>query len=341
MATTPILPASTPGDFHLGRITSIVAAAGTSQQHFAARPPAHIRLRTTARNLLAFAWRTADNNIHKQISTFSGQASWVMLNSFLRPRRQRKTCRKADRAREFVYRLSFEWLEPRQMLSGVAQADGPEFQVNTYTTGDQNLPKVASDAAGDYVIAYQSDDDGSGVGIFAERYSAAGLAEGSEFQVNTYTTGNQLFPSVAMDSVGDFVVTWESPEDGSDTGIYAQRYNAAGVAQGSEFQVNTYTTGHQDSPSVGMDSAGDFVIAWSSYGDGGGYGVYAQRYNTTGAAQGSQFQVNTYTTGNQGQPAVAMDLAGAFVIVWTSASEDGSDTGVYGQEYASAGAAGE
>ena len=45
-----------------------------------------------------------------------------------------------------------------------------------------------------------------------------------------------------MDSAGDFVVAWESQaEDGSNYGIYAQRYNAAGAAQGSEFLVNTYT----------------------------------------------------------------------------------------------------
>ena len=30
---------------------------------------------------------------------------------------------------------------------------------------------------------------------------------GPEFRVNTYTTGNQEYPSVAMDSIGNFVVT--------------------------------------------------------------------------------------------------------------------------------------
>jgi hypothetical protein len=30
-----------------------------------------------------------------------------------------------------------------------------------------------------------------------------------------------------------------------DGGIFAQRYNSAGVAQGSNFLVNSYTTGNQ------------------------------------------------------------------------------------------------
>jgi hypothetical protein len=51
------------------------------------------------------------------------------------------------------------------------------------------------------------------------------------------------------------------------------------VAQGGEFRVNSFTTNNQYNPAVGMDAAGDFVVAWSSYGqDGSGYGVYAQRY---------------------------------------------------------------
>ena len=91
----------------------------------------------------------------------------------------------------------------------------------------------------------------------------------------------------------------------------------ATVASGPEFQVNTYTLHNQKSPKVASDDAGDYVVVWNShYEDGSGYGVYAQRYNSTGAAQGSEFQVNTYTSGNQEQADVAMDSAGDFVVVW-------------------------
>ena len=126
---------------------------------------------------------------------------------------------------------------------------------------------MAMDSAGDFVVAWTggNNEDGSGYGIFAQRYNASGLAQGSEFRVNTYTTGTQggfstgNGPSVAMDSVGDFVITWQSyGEDGSSYGIYGQRFNASGATQGSEFQVNTYTTGSQKEAKVAMDSAGDF-----------------------------------------------------------------------------------
>ena len=98
----------------------------------------------------------------------------------------------------------------------------------------------------------------------------AGAPAGGEFQVNTTTASSQGFPSVAMDSAGNFVVVWESfGQDGSGSGVYAQRYNAAGVAQGSEFLVNTYTTGYQQYPSVAMDGSGNFVVTWQSSGQDG------------------------------------------------------------------------
>ncbi len=213
-------------------------------------------------------------------------------------------------------------------MAGVA-AVGFETRVNSFTTGDQISPVVAIDATGDYVAVWTSQgQDGSGGGLYAQRYNAAGIAQGGEFKVNSYTTSDQAAPSVAMDAAGDFVVTGQSRyQDGSGYGVYAQRYNAAGTVQGGEFKVNTYSTGQQLFPAVGMDAAGDFVITWSSNGqDGSGYGVYAQRYNSSGAVQGGEFKVNTYTTSNQFSPSIAMDAAGDFVIAF--AGGDGCGRGL-------------
>ncbi len=61
------------------------------------------------------------------------------------------------------------------------------------------------------------------------------------------------------------MVTSSSPgtsdfQDGSGTGVYAQRYSATGVAQGAEFRVNTITSNSQRDPAVAMDADGDFVV---------------------------------------------------------------------------------
>ena len=217
-----------------------------------------------------------------------------------------------------------------------------EFRANTYTGNAKGDASVAMDADGDFVVTWESAfQDGNNYGVYAQRYNASGVAQGSEFRVNAYTTGFQSGPSVAMDADGDFVVTWNSyNQDGSFNGIYGQRYNAAGVTQGSEFRVNTYTTNNQTQSSVAMDADGDFVVTWNSSGqDGSNYGIYGQRYNATGAAQGSEFRVNTYTTSTQRFSAVAMDADGDFVVTWHSSGQDGSNYGVYGQRYNATGAA--
>jgi hypothetical protein len=42
------------------------------------------------------------------------------------------------------------------------------------------------------------------------------------------------------------------------------------------------------------------LLSWHGAGtDDTGYGIFAQRYNSSGNSQGSNFLVNSYTTGNQ------------------------------------------
>jgi hypothetical protein len=217
------------------------------------------------------------------------------------------------------------------------QPRGGEFQVNTYTAGDQRDPAVASDAGGHFVVAWQSHEDGSAYSIVAQRYDAAGLPRGSEFQVNTYTTSYQWFPSVASDAVGNFVVAWTSyGQDGDRLGVFAQRYDAAGLPRASEFRVNIYTTSSQWLPSVASDAVGNFVVAWHSWTqDGDSDGVFAQRYDAAGQPQGGEFQVNTYTPGRQADAALSFDAVGNFVVAWTG--EDGSDNGIFARRYDAAG----
>jgi hypothetical protein len=160
---------------------------------------------------------------------------------------------------------------------------GTEFRVNTYTTGVQNFPSVASGTAGNFVIAWHSSNnqDGEFYGIFAQRFSSAGAPLGAEFRVNTHTTESQVFPAVASDPSGNFVVSWSSNyQDGSGTGVFGQRYASTGTPLDGEFRINTYTTASQRVPAASSDAAGNFVVVWQSYDqDGSLNGIYAQRYS--------------------------------------------------------------
>ncbi len=231
-----------------------------------------------------------------------------------------------------------------QRFDSTGSPVGSEFQVNSYTTSDQSGPAVAADGSGNFVVVWTSGDfssgqDGSMFGVFGQGFNSAGSPVGSEFQANTFTTSSQRFPAVAADGSGNFVVAWGSDvQDGSGYAVFGQRVSAAGSKVGNEFQVSTYTTSFQRSPAMAADGSGNVVIVWESYlQDGSEWGVFGQRYDSTGSRVGSEFQVNTYAMGRQEDPAVAADGSGNFVVTWSSDVQDGSSDGVFRQRFDSTG----
>ena len=182
---------------------------------------------------------------------------------------------------------------------------GTELQVNSHTTNSQFAPAVASDGDGDFVVTWTS--SGRTVASTASSpvaSTSAGAPQGLEFQVNSYTASGQSEPAVAAETNGDFVVVWESfGQDGASYGVFAQRFNASGAAQGIEFQVNSYTP----AVSGARTSRSRATATSSSPGklggqDGDDNGVFARRFNSAGAALAGEFQVNTYTPSLQTAP---------------------------------------
>jgi hypothetical protein len=133
-------------------------------------------------------------------------------------------------------------------------------------------------------------------------------------------------------------VTWQTP-DGDGYGVFARRYASSGVAAGTEFRVNSYTTGGQTRPQPTLAAAGDFAVVWRDDNglDGDGLGIFVQRFDSAGAALGTEFRANTYTTSFQSRPSIAGDGTGAFVVTWQSFGQDGNQYGVFGQRFTSAG----
>jgi hypothetical protein len=221
-------------------------------------------------------------------------------------------------------------------FDAVGDPAGSAFLVNTYTPGLQVAADIAVQADGTFVIVWDDrsiNRDGSGSAIFGQRYDASGNRLGSDFRVNTYTTGNQVSASVSVSPAGGFVVAWTSQYgDGSGSTAFARRFDASGSAVGNDFVVNTYTTGDQSGGQVVHDAGGNFVVTWGGA-DGSSGGVFAQRFSDSGARYGGEFRVNTYTTGTQQRPSVASDATGNFVVVWESNGQDGSNYGIFGQRH--------
>lgn len=196
----------------------------------------------------------------------------------------------------------------------------PAFRVNDVTAGEQYAGTIAMNANGQFVVSW-SQWAGSGMDYLVKRYQANGAPVAPATLVRT-TPYNSIGIEVAIDSQGNFVATWSEliTLNSNNYDVFARRYASTGVASGPAFRVNTYTTGLQVSSWVAMNATGNFVVAWTSYGQTGtnSWNVYAQRYNATGTMLGGESKVNVETSYWQPSLGVALASNDSFVITWST-----------------------
>jgi hypothetical protein len=132
--------------------------------------------------------------------------------------------------------------------------------------------------------------------------------------------------AVAQDAAGSFVEVWFSTGNGNE--VLAQRFDRLGNAVGHEITIaGNYSPATQNPiPAVGMDSAGDFVVAYDTAG-----GIFASRFDAAGTSlDGSPFQVDNPNTFEDSHPSVALDDQGRFIISYVGFNSTGS--GVFAQQ---------
>ncbi len=218
-----------------------------------------------------------------------------------------------------------------QRFTAAGAPVGAEVRANTTVAGDQTLATVSGLTAGGFIVSWTSaGQDGSGTGVYFQRYDVNGDPVGGESRANTTTAGDQSSPTVASLANGGFVVAWQSTgQDGSGAGIYAQRYDAFGNAVGTEFRVNAQTNGEQTDPSIVGLFDGGFVISWTTEFEEGGVtiGQGVQRYSADGSTFGPQSRLNFNVVGDQvhqnafSGEGMAVTLSGDVVATWQSGDD--------------------
>ncbi len=187
-----------------------------------------------------------------------------------------------------------------------------EQRINTFTAGGQENAAIAINAAGQFVVVWESGaefvpqidapatntQDGSGKGIFAQRYNAAGQAIGSEIQVNTYTDNDQSLPKVGIDDSGNFTIVWQSRGQSGTPGqinIYARTYDANGLPRGEAFRVDSGNETHnRQKPTVAKLSTGEFIVVWENLFTSNS-NLQAQRFDANGAMVGEILSIGSST----------------------------------------------
>ena len=174
----------------------------------------------------------------------------------------------------------------------------------------QELPSIARLADGGFVIVWQSNlQDGSGWGIYGQRYNAAGT-RGREFRVTRpvpcrrYSPPSRALPRAALSSAG-------RPRIPGDASVLAQRFGANGAKVGGEIVVSATTRGGSSVIALARDA---FAVVWDSDRQAGsGLGIHGRVYNAAGTPVGAEFQISpTVLSGSPPKPSVSALPKGGF-----------------------------
>ena len=172
------------------------------------------------------------------------------------------------------------------------------------------------------------------------------VEQNSGREVVTLTFSEPLAPGdyalVARGSITDLM---GSRLDGNADGIggddYVERFTVAspplplGSAVDTEIPPSEFYN-----QVVGVSSVDlSYVVVWQGPGSTPGEtDVYAQRFDKDHNSISNVIRVNTFTTNNQANPAIAMDASGNFVVVWDTGFPLGSGYVTYGRRFAANGA---
>lgn len=257
-------------------------------------------------------------------------------------------------------------------LGGEVFVGGPEQPlVGTVSRGGC---AIAMDAQGNFVVAWSEGHQrhfgsdaacqwGAGLCVYFDdykvrfrRYTDGGtkalsprtLARAAEYFVSFFVgiSGGSDIRDVDVDMApdGTFVVAWNI--HGSDgihllSGTYAQRFSAGGLP-GVRHLVALENRSDYSEPSVSIDAAGGFVVAYTLHGssdpDDLSRTIFARLYPAHGFGMPA-FQVNDPELIQSMTSHTAMDAAGNFVVGWRSYSPDDSVSTGYAQRYAAGGGA--
>lgn len=205
-----------------------------------------------------------------------------------------------------------------------------DFQINKGVLPPEQFDiSVAGDATG-YAAAWSAVDDGNS-DIFVQRYSLAGVPQGTPIRVNVDDPALPPYfdfnPVVRRTAGGGFVISWirflppGATTPGTNPEILIRRFNSTGVALAVPLKLNTRLV-NGDRPDLCVDTNGQIDVAWTSA-DGfplfqpNHKGVSMRRVSSAGALLGAEVVVAAPTASNA-QVNISCGTGGNFVIVWES-----------------------
>ncbi|MCC6653397.1 MAG: hypothetical protein IT348_19755, partial [Candidatus Eisenbacteria bacterium] len=202
---------------------------------------------------------------------------------------------------------------------------------------------IAADADGSTYLLWQDTRSPSAMGLFAQKFDAAGVPQWSEGGVAiSLVYGYEQQWTALPDGAGGVFIAWEDDRtyDMSDNNLYLQRVNAAGAVQFAANGVAVCEAAEgQNSPVMVADGAGGVIVAWDDRRSGSFPDIYAQRFDGAGVAQWTAGGVVVCNAADEQRSAqMVTDGAGGAILTWIDGRLGELDANVYAQRIDAAGA---
>ncbi len=210
-------------------------------------------------------------------------------------------------------------------LTGAASAQSASREI---LVSQGSFPSVAVTGDGNFVVTWQQEPlTSSQTDVFVQLFNSSGRPA-SPVLIASDAFGDQLYPRVAADARGNFVVVWQggsqarSPGfpggDGEGTGIFLQRFDRSGRRVEPARIVNSRLGGLQLRPDVAMRPEGSFIIAWDDYpAPGRASGVLAQVFSPSGLRKGPELAMEIPNPSLSTKLPVVTTEPEGFAVGWT------------------------
>jgi len=165
-------------------------------------------------------------------------------------------------------------------------------------------------------------------------HEPSGLCAAGEFQVNGAAVDQWgVAMRIAPLADGGFVAAYEGYGVIQEAqAVYAQRFDAFGMKNGAEFQVNDASDDPAYQPALAALYGGGFAVVWR-----GNTGIRGRRFDAAGAPVGDEILVSVTANVQPGHPAAAGTADGGFAAFWDSAMPGKPDHDVFVQRFGAAG----
>jgi hypothetical protein len=156
------------------------------------------------------------------------------------------------------------WAKP---FSTQGRAVASSFQVNEVPFKTLTSPRISSNPAGQYAIAWDGDPN-TGVqdDVHVRFFDANSAPLSPDFRLNDSINGAQQNPAIGVNAELCALVAWESDHLSEDQGIEVMTrfVDVNGLVCGPENSMPNNHMGDQAKPCVVLTSGSQFMLAWES-----------------------------------------------------------------------------